>query len=48
MLSMRQARTLHRRLSGKDGEQGRLQAPVEQGLQVPIEVQSQAQEQAQG
>jgi hypothetical protein len=44
----RQSRTLHRRLSGEGGEQGRLQAPVENGQQVPIEARSQAQAQAQG
>jgi hypothetical protein len=48
MLPVRQARTLRRQLSGVDGEQGRLQAPGEQGRQVPIEARSQAQEQAQG
>jgi hypothetical protein len=48
VLSVRQARTLLCRLSREDEEQERLQAPVEQGRQVPIKVQSQAQEQAQG
>jgi hypothetical protein len=32
-----------RRLFGEGGEQGRLQAPVEDGWQVPIKVRSQAQ-----
>jgi hypothetical protein len=37
MLLMRQARTLRRRLSKQDGEQGQLQAPTEDGEQVPVE-----------
>jgi hypothetical protein len=52
MLSVWQARTLRRRLSREDGEQGQLQGwlqtPVEQGQQVLIKARSQAQEQAQG
>jgi hypothetical protein len=42
MLPMQQARTLRRRLSGEDGEQGRLQAPVEDEEQAPVEARLQA------
>jgi hypothetical protein len=42
MLSVRQAGTLRRQLFGEGGEQGRLQLPVEDGQQVPIEARSQA------
>jgi hypothetical protein len=43
VLSVRQAGTLRRRLPREDGEQGRLQALVNQGRQVSIEARSQAQ-----
>jgi hypothetical protein len=42
MLPMQQARTLRRLLSGEDGEQGRLQAPVEDEEQAPVEARLQA------
>jgi hypothetical protein len=48
MLLVWQARTLCHRFFEEDGEQGRLQASVEQGQQVPIKARSQAQEQAHG
>jgi hypothetical protein len=50
MLSVRQAGTLRRRLTGEGREQGQLQAQVEDGWQVLVEVQpqEQAQRQAQG
>jgi hypothetical protein len=50
MLPVRQAGTLRRRSPGEGREQGRLQAQVEKGWQVPVEArpQEQAQEQIQG
>jgi hypothetical protein len=48
MLSMRQDRTLRRQLCGEGGEQGLLQALVEDGQQAHIKARSQAQAQAQG
>jgi hypothetical protein len=50
MLVVRQARTLRRRQPREGREQGRLQAQVEDGWQVPIKArpQEQGQEQAQG
>jgi hypothetical protein len=47
MLSVRQARTLLRRLSGKDGKQGQLQALIEDREQALIKERTQAQAQAQ-
>jgi hypothetical protein len=50
MLPVRQAGTLRLRLPGESQEQGQLQAQVEDGWQVPVEVrpQEQAQGQVQG
>jgi hypothetical protein len=50
MLPVWQVGTLRRRLPGEGGEQGQLQAQVEDGWQVPVEErpQEQVQEQAQG
>jgi hypothetical protein len=46
MLPVRQAETLHHRLTGEGLEQGWLQAQIKNGWQVPVEVRPQ--EQAQG